>query len=66
MGERRAVVDTTAAIQGQITGQLDIHYDQRAGTVNFGESRIATPATSVNLIRNAGPDSGCPRALHQS
>ncbi len=54
VGERRAVVDTEAAIQGQITGQLDIHYDQRAGIVNFGESRIATPATSLNLSGTLG------------
>jgi translocation and assembly module TamB len=54
LGERRAVVDTTAAIQGQITGQLDLHYDQRAGTVNFGESRIATPSTSLNLSGTLG------------
>ncbi len=54
LGERRAVVDTTAAIQGQITGQLDVHYDQRAGTVNFAESRIATPASSLNLSGTLG------------
>ena len=41
-------------IQGQITGQIDIHYDQRAGTVSFGESRIATPATSLNLSGTLG------------
>ncbi|MDP8989354.1 MAG: translocation/assembly module TamB domain-containing protein [Acidobacteriota bacterium] len=54
LGERRTVVDASAAMQGQITGQLDIHYDQRAGTVNFGESRIATPATSLNLSGTLG------------
>ena len=54
LGEARAVVDATATIQGQITGQLDIHYDQRAATVNFGESRIATPATSLNLSGTLG------------
>ena len=54
LGERRAVVDTTAAIQGQITGQVNVHYDQRAGTVNFGESRVATPATSLNLSGTLG------------
>lgn len=54
LGERRVVVDTTTAIQGQITGQLDLHYDQRAGTVNFGESRIATPASSLNLSGTLG------------
>ena len=54
VGERRAVVDTEATIQGQITGQINIHYDQRAGTVNFGESRIATPATSLNLSGTLG------------
>jgi translocation and assembly module TamB len=54
MGERQAVVDAEAAIQGQITGQLNIHYDQRAGTVNFGESRVATPATSLNVSGTLG------------
>ncbi len=54
LGERRAVVDTAAAIQGQIIGQLNVHYDQRAGTVNFGESRIATPASSLNLSGTLG------------
>ena len=54
VGEREAVVDTEAAIQGQIAGRLSLHYDQRAGTVNFGESRIATPTTSLNLSGTLG------------
>ncbi len=37
-----------------VQGQLDIHYDQQAGTVSFGDSRVATPATSVILSGTLG------------
>ena len=56
VGERGAKLNTmahAAKIQSKHS-QLDIHYDQRAGTVNFGESRIATPATSLNLSGTLG------------
>ncbi|MEO8049849.1 MAG: translocation/assembly module TamB domain-containing protein [Acidobacteriota bacterium] len=37
-----------------IQGQLDIHYDQQAGTISFGDSRVATPATGLILSGTLG------------
>jgi len=37
-----------------IQGQVDIRYDQQAGTVSFGDSHVATPATSVILSGTLG------------
>jgi len=54
LGERRATVDAAAKVQGQIAGQVEMHYDQRAGTVNFGDSRLATPASSLILSGTLG------------
>ena len=63
VGERSAKVHATASItpaangtpiQSQISGQVDVRYDQQAGTVNFGDSRIATPATSLILSGTLG------------
>jgi len=54
VGEPRTTAHATASIQGQITGQLDVLYDQQAGTVDFGDSRIATPATSLILSGTLG------------
>ncbi len=43
-----AVAAITPAGNGEpIQGQVDIRYDQQAGTVSFGDSHVATPATSV-------------------
>src|SRR5207249_9238815 len=58
-GERRAKVHTVASLTSvgngvPITGQIDIGYDQHAGTVNFGDSHIATPATSLILSGTLG------------
>ncbi len=58
-GEGNAKVHTAASITPAadgipLTGQLDLRYDQRAETVNFGESRIATPSTSLILSGTLG------------
>ena len=37
-----------------IEGQFDVAYDQRAGTVAFGESRVNTPATNLALSGTLG------------
>ncbi len=37
-----------------IQGQIDFRYDQSAGTVSFGDSRVNTPATSINLSGTLG------------
>ena len=50
-----AVASITPAGNGEpIQGQVDIHYDQQAGTISFGDSRVATPATSVILSGTLG------------
>lgn len=50
-----AVAGITPAGNGEpIQGQVDIHYDQQAGTISFGDSRVATPATSVILSGTLG------------
>jgi translocation and assembly module TamB len=50
-----AVASITPAANGEpIQGQVDIRYDQRAGTVSFGDSRVATPATNVILSGTLG------------
>lgn len=59
IGERSAKIHTAASItpvaEGiPLTGQLDLRYDQRAETVSFGESRIATPSTSLILSGTLG------------
>jgi translocation and assembly module TamB len=54
VGQRRAKVDATATVQGQINGEIDVLYDQQAGTIEFGDSRIATPATSLILSGTLG------------
>jgi translocation and assembly module TamB len=37
-----------------LTGEVELRYDQRAGTVNFGESHLATPATSLIVSGTLG------------
>jgi len=59
VGERVAIVHTVASITPAangtaITGQVDLRYDQRAATLNFGDSHIATPATSLILSGTLG------------
>ena len=59
VGEPRSKIHAVAAItpagNGEsIQGQVDIRYDQQAGTVSFGDSRVATPATSVILSGTLG------------
>ena len=59
VGEHSAKLHTATAIAPSgngtpVTGQIDLRYDQRAGTVNFGESRVATPATSLILSGTLG------------
>ncbi len=59
IGARSAKLHTTTSITPSgngtpITGEVDLRYDQRAGTVNFGESRVATPATSLILSGTLG------------
>ena len=50
-----AVAAITPAGNGEpIQGQVDLRYDQQAGTVSFGDSRVATPATSVILSGTLG------------
>ena len=50
-----AVASITPAGNGEpIQGQVDLHYDQQAGTVSFGDSRVATPASSVILSGTLG------------
>ena len=50
-----AVATITPAGNGEpIQGEVDIHYDQQAGTVSFGDSHVATPATSVILSGTLG------------
>ena len=59
VGERGSKVHAVASIapagNGEpIQGQVDLHYDQHAGTVSFGDSHVATPATSVILSGTLG------------
>jgi len=50
-----AVAAITPAGSGEpIQGQVDIRYDQHAGTVSFGDSHAATPATSMILSGTLG------------
>ena len=50
-----AVAAITPAGNGEpLQGQVDIHYDEQAGTVSFGDSHVATPATSVILSGTLG------------
>ncbi len=50
-----AVAAITPAGNGEpIQGQVDIRYDQQAGIVSFGDSHVATPATSVILSGTLG------------
>jgi len=50
-----AVAAITPAGNGEpIQGQVDIRYDQQAGTLSFGDSHVATPATSVILSGTLG------------
>jgi translocation and assembly module TamB len=51
----QAVASITPAGNGEpIQGQVDVRYDQQAGTVSFGDSHVATPATSVILSGTLG------------
>ncbi len=55
INKAHAVAAITPAGNGEpIQGQVDIHYDQQAGTVSFGDSRVATRATSVILSGTLG------------
>jgi translocation and assembly module TamB len=59
LGEPRAKVHATASITPAgsgtpIQGQLEVAYDQEAGTISFGDSRVNTPATSVTLAGTLG------------
>ena len=54
LGEPRAKMHAAGTIAPTggttpIQGQFDVSYDQRAGTIAFGESRVNTPATSLAL-----------------
>ena len=50
-----AVATITPAGNGEpIQGQVDIRYDQQAGVVSFGDSHVATPATTVILSGTLG------------
>ena len=59
VGEPSSKVHAMAAITPagygeSIQGQVDIRYDQQAGTVSFGDSHVATPTTSVILSGTLG------------
>ena len=59
VGQSSSKVHAVAAIapagNGEpIQGQVDLRYDQQAGTVTFGDSHVATPATSVILSGTLG------------
>jgi translocation and assembly module TamB len=59
LGEPRAKVHATASISPMgsgtpIQGRVEVAYDQEAGTISFGDSRVNTPATSVTLAGTLG------------
>lgn len=37
-----------------VSGQVDVRWDQSSGTITFGQSRIATPATTVDISGTLG------------
>jgi translocation and assembly module TamB len=58
-GERDAKVHATAVItpvpEGRpIQGQVDLNYDQQAGTLDFGNSQLQTPATALTFSGTLG------------
>ena len=59
IGESRAKVRAKGSISPvsagtPIEGQFDVGYDQQAGTISFGDSRVNTPATSVAVSGTLG------------
>ncbi len=59
LGRSDAMVAATAAIAPApggtpVEGRVEIAYDQRAGTIRLGDSRVSTPATNINVSGTLG------------